>query len=64
MEIKASKNNVNISNTYPLFSRKANKIYWRYRHPVTSQYNVFSDNETEAKTIVIKANTRLAEQRS
>ncbi|MBS0925603.1 phage integrase Arm DNA-binding domain-containing protein, partial [Providencia sp. JGM181] len=24
---------------YPLFSRKANKVYWRYRHPITGKYH-------------------------
>ncbi|MDC9597833.1 site-specific integrase [Xenorhabdus anantnagensis] len=64
MAARPRKNNVNIPNLYPLFSRKTNKVYWRYRHPVTGKYHALGDNEQEAKEIAIEANNRLAEQRS
>ncbi|MEX7686148.1 phage integrase Arm DNA-binding domain-containing protein [Proteus mirabilis] len=64
MAARPRKNNVNIPNLYPLLSRKASKVYWRYRHPVTGKYHALGDNEAEAKAIAIEANTRLAEQRS
>ncbi|CDG21015.1 Prophage lambda integrase [Xenorhabdus poinarii G6] len=64
MAARPRKNNVNIPNLYPLFSRKANKVYWRYRHPITGKYHSLGDNEQEAKEIAIEANSRLAEQRS
>ncbi|HIC7644828.1 TPA: phage integrase Arm DNA-binding domain-containing protein [Serratia liquefaciens] len=64
MAARPRKNNVNIPNLYPLFSRKANKVYWRYRHPVTGKYHALGDNEQEAREIAIEANSRLAEQRS
>lgn len=64
MAARPRKNNVDIPNLYPLFSRKANKVYWRYRHPVTGKYHALGDNEQEAREIAIEANGRLAEQRS
>ncbi|HHR5911824.1 TPA: phage integrase Arm DNA-binding domain-containing protein [Providencia alcalifaciens] len=64
MAARPRKNNVNIPNLYPLFSRKANKVYWRYRHPITGKYHALGDNEAEAREIAIEANNRLAEQRS
>lgn len=64
MAARPRKNNVDIPNLYPLFSRKANKVYWRYRHPVTGKYHALGDNEQEAREIAIEANSRLAEQRS
>ncbi|MGS4241860.1 site-specific integrase [Serratia marcescens] len=64
MAARPRKNNVKIPNLYPLFSRTANKIYWRYRHPITGKYHALGDNEQEAKEIAIEANNRLAEQRN
>lgn len=64
MAARPRKNNVDIPNLYPLFSRKVNKVYWRYQHPVTGKYHALGDNEQEAREIAIEANNRLAEQRS
>lgn len=64
MAARPRKNNVSIPNLYPLFSRKANKVYWRYRHPITGKYHALGDNEAEAREIALEANSRLAEQRS
>lgn len=64
MAARPRKNKVNIPNLYPLFSRAANKVYWRYRHPITGKFHALGDNEQEAKEIAIEANSRLAEQRS
>lgn len=64
MAARPRKNNVNIPNLYPLYSRAANKVYWRYRHPITGKFHALGDNEQEAKDIAIEANSRLAEQRS
>ncbi len=64
MAARPRKNNVNIPNLYPLFSRKANKVYWRYRHPSTGKFYALGDNEAEARAVALEANNRLAEQRS
>ncbi|HGJ5869261.1 phage integrase Arm DNA-binding domain-containing protein [Arsenophonus nasoniae] len=64
MAARPRKNNVSIPNLYPLYSRKANKVYWRYRHPITGKYHALGDNEEEAKAIALEANNRLADQRS
>ncbi|HAT3808369.1 TPA: tyrosine-type recombinase/integrase [Morganella morganii] len=64
MAARPRKNNVNIPNLYPLFNRKANKVYWRYKHPVTGTFHALGDDEKEAKAIAVEANLRLAEQRS
>lgn len=64
MAARPRKNNVRIPNLYPLYSRKVNKIYWRYKHPVTGKFHGLGDNEEEAKAIAIEANSRLAEHRT
>lgn len=58
------KNNVSVPNLYPLYSRKVNKVYWRYKHPVTGKFHALGTNEAEAIAIATEANTRLAEQRT
>ncbi|EHA3108335.1 tyrosine-type recombinase/integrase [Escherichia coli] len=58
------KNNVSVPNLYPLYSRKVNKVYWRYKHPVTGKFHSLGTNEAEAIAIATEANTRLAEQRT
>ncbi|WP_334473566.1 phage integrase Arm DNA-binding domain-containing protein [Arsenophonus sp. PmNCSU2021_1] len=64
MAARPRKNNVSIPNLYPLYSRKSNKIYWRYRHPITGKYHALGSNEAEAKQIAIEGNNRFADQRS
>ncbi|MEB2304716.1 site-specific integrase [Citrobacter braakii] len=64
MAARPRKNNVSIPNLYPLYSRKVNKVYWRYKHPVTGKFHSLGTDETEAKAIATEANARLAEQRS
>ncbi|QHA85580.1 site-specific integrase [Serratia rhizosphaerae] len=63
MAARPRKNNVNIPNLYPLYNRVVNKVYWRYRHPITGKFHALGDNEQEAREIAIEANNRLAEQR-
>ncbi|EMW1037375.1 TPA: site-specific integrase [Citrobacter freundii] len=64
MAARPRKNNVSIPNLYPLFNRKVNKVYWRYKHPVTGKFHSLGTDEAEAKAIATEANARLAEQRS
>ena len=64
MAARLRKNNVKVPNLYPLYNRKVNKIYWRYKHPVTGKFHGLGDNEEEAKAIAIEANSRLAEHRT
>ncbi|MFX0699284.1 site-specific integrase [Escherichia coli] len=64
MAARPRKNNVSIPNLYPLYSRKVNKVYWRYKHPVTGKFHSLGTNEAEAIAIATEANTRLAEQRT
>lgn len=64
MAARPRKNNVKVPNLYPLFSRKVNKIYWRYKHPVTGKFHSLGTDEAEATAIAIEANARLAEQRT
>ncbi|MCQ4105198.1 site-specific integrase [Erwinia persicina] len=58
------KNNIQIPNLYALYNRKVNKIYWRYKHPVTGKFHSLGTNEAEAVAIATEANARMAEQRS
>lgn len=64
MAARPRKNNVSVPNLYPLYSRKVNKVYWRYKHPITGKFHSLGTNEEEATAIAIEANTRLAEQRT
>ncbi|HEB1527153.1 TPA: phage integrase Arm DNA-binding domain-containing protein [Escherichia albertii] len=64
MAARPRKNNVSVPNLYPLYSRKVNKVYWRYKHPVTGKFHSLGANEAEAIAIATEANTRLAEQRT
>ncbi|EOZ7938914.1 phage integrase Arm DNA-binding domain-containing protein [Cronobacter sakazakii] len=64
MAARPRKNNVKVPNLYPLYSRKVNKVYWRYKHPVTGKFHSLGTNEAEAIAIAVEANSRLAEQRS
>lgn len=62
MAARPRKNNISIPNLYPLFSRKVNKVYWRYKHPITGKFHSLGTDEAEATAIAIEANKRLAEQ--
>lgn len=64
MAARPRKNNVKVPNLYPLYSRKVNKVYWRYKHPITGKFHSLGTNEEEATSIAIEANSRLAEQRT
>lgn len=64
MAARPRKNNISIPNLYPLFSRKVNKVYWRYKHPITGKFHSLGTDEAEAKAIAIEANKRLAEQQT
>ncbi|HII2330341.1 TPA: phage integrase Arm DNA-binding domain-containing protein [Escherichia coli] len=64
MAARPRKNNVSVPNLYPLYSRKVNKVNWRYKHPVTGKFHSLGTNEAEAIAIATEANTRLAEQRT
>lgn len=64
MAARPRKNNVKIPNLYPLFSRKVNKVYWRYKHPITGKFHSLGTNEAEAIAIATEANLRIAEQRT
>ncbi|HHH6326912.1 TPA: site-specific integrase [Escherichia coli] len=64
MAARPRKNNVSVPNLYPLYSRKVNKVYWRYKHPVTGKFHSLGTNEAEAIAIATEANTHLAEQRT
>ncbi|TDX18523.1 phage integrase family protein [Buttiauxella sp. BIGb0552] len=64
MAARPRKNNVSVPNLYPLYSRKVNKVYWRYKHPITGKFHALGDNEEEAIAIATEANSRLAEQRT
>lgn len=64
MAARPRKNNVSVPNLYPLYSRKVNKVYWRYKHPITGKFHALGTDEAAAIAISIEANSRLAEQRS
>ncbi|MGF3534947.1 site-specific integrase [Klebsiella quasipneumoniae] len=64
MAARPRKNNISIPNLYPLFSRKVNKVYWRYKHPITAKFHSLGTDEAEATAIAIEANKRLAEQQT
>ena len=55
MAARPRKNNVSVPNLYPLYSRKVNKVYWRYKHPVTGKFHSLGTNEAEAIAIATEA---------
>lgn len=61
MAARPRKNNVNVPNLYPLYIRKVNKVYWRYKHPITGKFHALGDNDQEATAIALETNARLAE---
>ncbi|WP_368900386.1 site-specific integrase [Mixta calida] len=64
MAARPRKYNTEVPNLYPLLSRKAKKVYWRYKHPLTGKYHYLGDDEQQAIVIALEANARLAEQRT
>lgn len=64
MAARPRTNNISIPNLYPLYSRKVNKVYWRYKHPITGKFHSLGTDEAEATAIAIEANKRLAEQQT
>ncbi|SUQ58576.1 Bacteriophage lambda integrase, N-terminal domain [Raoultella terrigena] len=55
------KHNVTIPGLSPYFDSRTNKVYWRYKHPVTGKFHGLGTDERVAKEIAIEANSRLAE---
>lgn len=51
MAARPRKNNVSVPNLYPLYSRKVNKVYWRYKHPITGKLHALGTDEAEAIAI-------------
>lgn len=62
MAARPRKNNVSVPNLYPLYSRKVNKVYWRYKHPVTGKFHALGTNEAEAIAIATEANAWLSKE--
>ncbi len=52
MAARPRKNNVKIPNLYPLYSRKVNKIYWRYKHPITGKFHSLGTKEGANKFLI------------
>lgn len=57
------KYNVTVPGLFCHTDSRTNKVYWRYKHPITGKFHGLGDNEVEAKSIAIEANGRLAEQK-
>lgn len=57
------KHNVTIPGLSPYLDSRTNKVYWRYKHPVTGKFHGLGTDEKIAKEIAIEANSRLAEQK-
>ncbi|HEC2586960.1 TPA: phage integrase Arm DNA-binding domain-containing protein, partial [Raoultella ornithinolytica] len=56
------KYNVTIPGLSPYLDSRTNRVYWRYKHPVTGKFHGLGTDEKIAKEIAIEANNRLAEQ--
>ncbi|HDX3861641.1 TPA: phage integrase Arm DNA-binding domain-containing protein, partial [Escherichia coli] len=47
----------------PYFDKRNNKVYWRYRHPITGKnHGLGSIDQKQAEAIAAEANSRLARQ--
>lgn len=56
------KYNVTIPGLSPYMDSRTNKVYWRYKHPVTGKFHGLGSDEKLAKELAMEANSRLAEQ--
>lgn len=56
------KYNVTIPGLSPYMDSRTNKVYWRYKHPVTGKFHGLGSDEKLAKELAVEANSRLAEQ--
>ncbi|MCH5075495.1 phage integrase Arm DNA-binding domain-containing protein [Shigella flexneri] len=53
----------NVPGLSPYFDKRNNKVYWRYRHPITGKnHGLGSIDQKLAETIAAEANSRLARQ--
>lgn len=57
------KHNVTIPGLSPYLDSRTNKVYWRYKYPLTGKFHGLGTDEKTAKEIAIEANSRLAEQK-
>ncbi|WP_199073441.1 MULTISPECIES: phage integrase Arm DNA-binding domain-containing protein, partial [unclassified Erwinia] len=53
---------LNIPGLYCSTDKRTQRIYWKYKHPITGVVHGLGTNAEEAKAIAIEANTRLSEQ--
>lgn len=56
------KHNVTIPGLSCFLDSRTNKVYWRYKHPVTGKFHGLGTDEQVAKEIAVEANSRLAER--
>ncbi|MCL6401858.1 integrase [Pectobacterium carotovorum subsp. carotovorum] len=63
MSGRKRKHNINIPNLYFFVNKKAKRIYWQYKHPISGKRYGLGTNEKEAIEIAIEANLRLSEQK-
>ncbi|MBQ0956439.1 phage integrase Arm DNA-binding domain-containing protein [Serratia symbiotica] len=53
---------LNIPGLYCSTDKRTQRIYWKYKHPITGVVHGLGTNADEAKAIAIEANSRLSEQ--
>lgn len=53
---------LNIPGLYCSTDKRTQRIYWKYKHPLTGTVHGLGTNAEEAKAIAIEANNRLSEQ--
>ncbi|KQN46917.1 integrase [Serratia sp. Leaf50] len=58
------KYNVTVQGLFCSTDARTNKVYWRYKHPITGKFHGLGDDKEEAKAIAIEANGRFAEQQT
>ncbi|HGH3389972.1 phage integrase Arm DNA-binding domain-containing protein [Citrobacter portucalensis] len=56
------KYNVDIPGLYPYTNKKANKVYWRWRHPITEKFHGLGSDEHLAARLAAELNSRIAQQ--
>lgn len=56
------KHNVTIPGLSCFLDSRTNRVYWRYKHPVTGKFHGLGTDEQVAKEIAVEANSRLAER--
>lgn len=64
MAARPRSHKISIPNLYCKLDKRAGKVYWQYKHPLSGRFHSLGTDENEAKQVATEANTIIAEQRT